>query len=507
MTLTPENLRLILGLKVKRLRSAREESLSDLAARSGLSISYLSEIENGRKYPKPEKLIGLARALGVPFEELVSPQLSGELDALKVLFDSDFIQEFPFEHFGLDPSDLVSLLSNDPARAAAFVQTFLEIGRSYDMQVEQFLFAALRSYQTLHGNYFPDLEEAASAYRASRGWRTSREAQVGLRRVLEEEHGYEIDEETLASDPDLEGFRSVYVDGERPRLLVNPRLVRSQKAFVYGREIGYREMGLGERPATSSWIQVDSFDKVLNNYRASYFAGALLIDGDAFVEALQAFFARERWDADAYLALMAGFDATPEMFAYRLLELGPGRLGLGKSIYSMRFYNRGGSGEYDLTKILNMSGIPVPRGVGLSEHYCRRWVTLRLLDQAARDPEAFAQDGNRPWIRGERARFVREDAEFFVISAAHPHPLRAGVNACTTLGFLLDDAFKETVRFWDDPAVGRWTVGLTCERCPLTAEECAVRAAPPVILDGEARVERQQEALRRLREGSGTAVG
>ena len=55
--LEPESLRFILGLKLRNLRQERGLSLTALAGQAGLSVSYLSEIEAGRKHPKPDKLL------------------------------------------------------------------------------------------------------------------------------------------------------------------------------------------------------------------------------------------------------------------------------------------------------------------------------------------------------------------------------------------------------------------------------------------------------------------
>ena len=60
-----QNLRFVLGLKLNQLRKSQKLSLKVLAGRAGLAISYLNEIEKGKKYPKPEKILGLAKALGV----------------------------------------------------------------------------------------------------------------------------------------------------------------------------------------------------------------------------------------------------------------------------------------------------------------------------------------------------------------------------------------------------------------------------------------------------------
>ncbi len=66
--------------------------------------------------------------------------------------------------FGLEASDLLQLLSDAPAKVSSFINTIIEISRSYGMNVEQFYFSALRSYQEMHDSYFEDLEGAAAAF-------------------------------------------------------------------------------------------------------------------------------------------------------------------------------------------------------------------------------------------------------------------------------------------------------------------------------------------------------
>ena len=89
---------------------------------------------------------------------------------LKEALSSSLLQEFPFELFGVEPEGLFALLADDPGKVGALIRAFLEIGRAYDVQVEQFLLAALRSYQQLHSNYFADLEAEAAAFRRARDW-------------------------------------------------------------------------------------------------------------------------------------------------------------------------------------------------------------------------------------------------------------------------------------------------------------------------------------------------
>jgi len=484
-----EEQRYILGLKVGALRQARGWSLSELAARSGVSVSYLSEIEAGRKYPKQKKLLELARTLGVAPAELASPQVAAELDAVKALFTSEFVREFPFELFGVSPERVFRLLTEEPGKAGALVRTCLEIGRMYDMRVEQFLFAALRSYQEMHGNHFPELERAARSCRESLGWGGGGVPDAAfLRQVLREHYGVQVDEALLAGHPELGAFRSIHLGGEPPRLLVNGRLLDVQKAFIYAREIGFRRLGVQERPVASSWARIRSFDEVLNNFRASYFAGALLIDAAALEPALDALFARPRWDDAALLALLRRFRATPEMLFYRMAELLPERFGRG-TIFLTRFRQESDGGSR-LTRTLNLSHAPVPHATGLNEHDCRRWPALQLLDTPA-PPGAVT-------VAAHRVRFLEDDSEALVLSAARPLALANGLRSAVSLGIVATPALGRTIRFATDPAIPRVAVGPGCERCPLAPGECAERAAPPVIRNRLEAQARQQAALERL---------
>ena len=70
-----EYIKLIFGLKLKQIRTERNLSLFGLSKLSGLSKSYLNEIENGKKYPKPDKIAILSEKLDVPYDQMVSLKL------------------------------------------------------------------------------------------------------------------------------------------------------------------------------------------------------------------------------------------------------------------------------------------------------------------------------------------------------------------------------------------------------------------------------------------------
>jgi hypothetical protein len=182
----------------------------------------------------------------------------------------------------------------------------------------------------------------------------------------------------LADDEELGSLRSVFVAGPPPVLHVNERLLPVQRAFILARELGFRSLGIVERPATSSWIKVESFADVLNNFRASYFAGALLMDRTTLGPEVETLFSQETWDGGMFEAIRSRYQATPEMFLYRLTELLPQLFSLEK-LFFVRFHRSDPAGAVGLTKVFNLSGVPVPYGVSLKEHYCRRWPGVGLL--------------------------------------------------------------------------------------------------------------------------------
>ena len=58
-------IRLIFGFKVRYLRLQKGLSYQELSNITGLSTSYLNDIEKGKRYPKTDKITALALALDV----------------------------------------------------------------------------------------------------------------------------------------------------------------------------------------------------------------------------------------------------------------------------------------------------------------------------------------------------------------------------------------------------------------------------------------------------------
>jgi transcriptional regulator with XRE-family HTH domain len=69
-----QELRDALGKNIKLFRFHRELSQADLAEKAGISIPFLSAIERGNKWPYPDTLTSLAKALKIEVFELFKPE-------------------------------------------------------------------------------------------------------------------------------------------------------------------------------------------------------------------------------------------------------------------------------------------------------------------------------------------------------------------------------------------------------------------------------------------------
>jgi len=59
------------GINLRRIRHERGFTQEELAYRVGMDVSYLSELENGRKEPCLRKMKEIAQGLDVPLAELL----------------------------------------------------------------------------------------------------------------------------------------------------------------------------------------------------------------------------------------------------------------------------------------------------------------------------------------------------------------------------------------------------------------------------------------------------
>ncbi len=489
MKITDQNVKIVLGLKVKQLRMEKEMSLVDLAQKSGLSVSYLNEIEKGKKYPKPDKLAALAQAFGVSYDWLTSLKLSSKLAPFAYLLDSNILEELPLYLFGIDVSQLFEFFMTAPNKLGAFVKTITEITRSYDLRTERFYFSVLRSYQEIQDNYFEEIEKAAQNFKNDilKGADIDLET---LKNCLEKEYHIETVENGLADYPELQNLRSVYIPNPKQRLLLNAQLTEVQKIFIMAREIGYQFLGLAERPYTFSWVEVHSFEEVLNNFKMSYFAGAVLIDKDKFVKDWENIFAQEEWSGQTFNETMQKYKVSPETFLHRFTSLAPKFLGIEK-IFFLKFNSQGGSNNLTLTKELHLSGLYNPHAKQIGENYCQRWVSVNVL----KDLEKIEGKNSNTWVTGiQRSRYIDDQREYLVLSVAKPMPPVKELSCSVTIGIVLDKNTEKKINFIN--SLVSTEVNETCQRCRAT--DCKERIAPPSIWQRKQHLASQKASLDKL---------
>lgn len=485
--------RILFGLKIRQLRLEKGWNFDELRNQTGISASYLNEIEKGKKFPQPENFQKLATALGVSPTYLESPDLDKQFAPLGELLQSNFLNELPLDLFGIDLQQVVEIIAKAPDRVNAFISALLEIARNYSLREENFYFAALRAYQELRMNYFDEIETEADIFVARQ--QLPIDGGVSAERLahcLSSQFGYRIDEQGLSKYPELQSLRSVF-QPRKCRLLLNPALNSQQKAFQLAKELGFNVLGLmHERPLASAMLRTGTFEQTLNNYKAAYFAVAVLINRASFIRDLSDFFARPSWDATVLPRLMQKYQAGPEVFFQRFNVLSKA-FNLHK-VFFMRFIHHIQADTFEIDKELHLNRRHQPHASGLNEKYCRRWPSITLL----RELQQRQLQPNAPELiaDAQRSLFLNTHDEYLCVAVAKPAYPTVGRNVSVTLGILLDDTARETIRFWDDPAISRRLVNITCERCPL--EPCAERAAPPIIVKRREERKKMQEILLKI---------
>ncbi len=481
---------LIFGMKVRKARTEMNLSLSAFAKECGLSPSYLTEIEKGRKYPKRDKILRIAQVTGREYDELVSIRLDPSLRYLETALSSPLIGEFPLDEFGLEVGNIVEMLTRAPDKVGALVRALIEIGRRYDMKDEHFLRAALRSYQEMHDNHFIEIEAAAEQLTAEYDLAIPPSLDT-LREIAETRYNYVIDDDQLAKHEHLSNYRAVVIKGKRPRLLINNALPEGGVKLQIAREIGYHILGLKQRAYTSPPEVAASFEQVLNDFKASYFAGALLIPSRALIADVEHFFGQKTYQQQLLIDMLERYDVTPEVLSYRMSELIPWHFGI--DLHFLRF-NDLGNDRYRLAKHLNLNQLSLPQGLALHEHHCRRWLTVRL-------PREMEENGKRIHTGVQISEFMHSGKLFLCFGFGRYLAVNPQMRTSVTLGFEVDENLASIIKWADDPNIGTTLLHDTCERCPLSAEQCQVRAAPPRVHNKVQEKAKRQDALRALHAG------
>jgi len=472
-------IKLIFGLKLKQARTNKNLSLFGLAKITELSKSYLNEIEKGKKYPKTDKIILLAEKLEVSYDHMVSLKLDNNLAPIGEILKSGILKEIPLDIFGIQENDLIDIIANAPAKVNAFISTIIEIAQHYNLSRESFFLAALRSYQEAHNNYFEDLEQKVLDF--SKAFHIDMNNKISLDEltaILKEEYGYTIQELVFSEQEELGDLRSIYVPKSKT-LLLSLEIDEQQKAFILAKEIAYNYLEIQDRLYTFSWIKFDNFDQVLNNFYASYFAGALLIPRKKLIGELNVFLSKSNPMPQEMIDLMGQFNVSPESFYQRLTNILPKDFQL-KNLFFLRLSHKIGEDTYQIKKELHITNQQEPHANEMNEHYCRRWVSIKTIEAAIAEKKSH-------YFGAQISRYDNSNNEYLVFSSATEDPFKKDCLRSISVGILISPAMKKKFKFIDNETIKRQIVGVTCETCAV--KNCEERASPPVQLEQKKRNE------------------
>lgn len=487
-----DNVRLIFGLKVKALRQARELSYQQLAEKTGMSLSYVHDIETGKKFPKADKILALAKALGVDYDYLVSLRANKKLQPIIDLINSDFINAIPWEHFGLTPAALLDLFSNTPDKVTAFISTLLKISRSYQLSKESFYNAALRSYQDLQDNYFEEIETAVKNFRKEYKWKEGLPVDLSSFESTLQKLGVSINRKKMNAMDALKDLRSYY-SATGKTLFINKSFSPAQEKFLMAREIAFHYLGISDRPYETIIQHSDSFDMLLNNFKASYFAVALLMPEDNFTEDVKHIAMQPKWNEKPWLDLCTRYDVTPEMMMQRLTNILPRHFGI-DHLFFLRIAGRPAKDEFEITKELHLSQLHNPYANATHEHYCHRWVSINSIKHVA--DLVTKKKYKQPLVEAQISQYWQTHNRYLCISIAKPAAKGSDEIISVTIGLMIDQKLLQTMPFVNDTNIPVKTVHTTCERCGIM--DCKDRVAPPIEILKAEQQEKINKALKQL---------
>jgi len=492
MLMNQDTLKFVFGMKLRALRLDKGLSLKELARKTDLSPSYINEIEKGKKYPKTEKILVLAEALDEKYEDLISLELKRELQLVQNLLDKKFLTGIPFDLFGIPAATVFELLSERPKKMQALVGTILEIARAHNIQTDDFLFALLRSYISMHENYFHSIEEATeeTAKKMKISWQDS--PSVLKTKLLECLKTFKVSViEKNLEEISPEFGELFYVLGTRgKKLYISPKLELKEQVFILARELGYQSLKLKERPQSSLIQNLDSFSQLFNHFSANYFASSLLIPEKEITKDLKVHFAAPEWSQENFLKIVNKYTCSFESFFHRMTQILPKHFGL-KNLFFLRYEYDLRFKKYEIARELHLSNHHDPHKVIGNEHYCSRWLIHRLTQDQIKSPEKAAWGAQHSMYSGT-------ENEYLLLGVSFKKPLLTRLTTTVCIGLAVNDKLENQIAWSKSKTIPSLTVGETCERCSF--KECPDRQAPlDSQLDPE-RFDRIFKALGKLRD-------
>ncbi len=311
-----------IGSKIRALRKQRKLSQVNLAEQLNISASYLNLIEHNRRPLSAAVLIKLAHLFDVDLQTFAG-QDGGRLQSeLHEVFGDPM-----FEHHHVPRTDLDELAQVSPDAARAVLHLYHayhnahESAQSLASQLSQdlalpgadpsrFPSEQVSDYIQHHGNYFPEVEQAAEQLWQQVGLESD-EMYHGLATHLFKAHGIRIRVVTATDDS---GVVRRY-DAARRLLILSDLLPRPSRQFHLAHQIALVQhsnllLQLSDDPGLTS----DESRSLCRIALANYFASAVLMPYKAVYAAAR----EKRYDVEL---LGNQFGTSFEQVCHRLTSL------------------------------------------------------------------------------------------------------------------------------------------------------------------------------------------
>lgn len=487
MEFSKQIIRLILGLKVKQLREQLQLSLDVVSKKSGISRSYINEIENGKKYPQGDKLMALANALNVKYDDLVSLKLSGNLEPLNAILLSDRLNTIPLKSFGLDETTLSDLLIKNPYKTQLMLSTLLNLSKNQGLNKQDFINGALLAHAEAHNNYFDPVEKKAVEFKKLYDAKSSDVKFETLVNYAFDAFKLTVNILNTTESDSISETHSIFIK-ETNSLLLHSSLNEKQRIFCIVREFYFQiEKDIKRKRTHFPLTSYSSFEQGLNAFYSAYFALAFFAPKQLFIKDFNTLFDSKTWNEDTFLNISASYNLEPAMLLRRLAVFLKSDFNFERFLL-MRLSKSVEKETHDLTMEAKWVELDQPHSNEAVDNFCKKSLSRQVID-----------DNSRGVIRIQKDNLhVNYLVLNFITLSVLDAPLNDSFHPKSlSLVIVLTDHVKEKIKFLEDNTIPSQDLGLACQSC--IVEECSVRMSPAYSIrktDKNLNLEKAVEAIK-----------
>jgi len=322
--------KLMIGQRVKRLRTQMGLTQADFARRLGVSATYVNLIERNQRPVSAAVLLKLAKEFDINVSDLA--------DDIDISLVSELLSALRDPVFGklqVSKNEVEDLVGASPQTIKAFLKlhgryrelalsTYSEANPLVDREKVEILevsakpVEAVRQFIHEHHNYFPEIVEAATKYH-DKLTATGKSIDHAIQDRLEQKHKLRIRILPISAMPSA--FR--YFDRHRSGIDISELLHHTGRRFQLAVQLAFLEYNdLINSVIAASGLREESAVGLARVSIANYFAAALLMPYERFLKACE----DTRYDVDL---LSHRFGTSFEQTAHRLTTLQtPGARGI-----------------------------------------------------------------------------------------------------------------------------------------------------------------------------------